>query len=93
VTISGASGSWAALNRTWKITQIDANTFSIPIDSTAFTGPFNGTITTTAPRTSKAIWSIKKFYYSGPNVIREAKAGGVTSENQIWDNINSLSFA
>lgn len=40
VTISGAVGSWAAINGTWPVT-LTANGFSIAVDSTSF-GGFNG---------------------------------------------------
>jgi hypothetical protein len=42
VPFSGGTGAWAALNGTQTITVIDANTFSVAIDSTSF-----GTFTTT----------------------------------------------
>ena len=43
VTISGATGSWTPINGTSTITKIDANSFSIPVDSTAF-GALTGTV-------------------------------------------------
>ena len=40
VTISGANGSWAAINGAWQVTPT-ANGFSLPVDSSQF-GPFSG---------------------------------------------------
>jgi hypothetical protein len=43
VTISGATGSWTPLNGTWAVTVTGANTFTVPVDSTAF-GALAGTV-------------------------------------------------
>lgn len=58
VTISGKTGLWAAINGSWRATQISQTMFSIPVDSTLFgsfgatgtftTGPY-GTTGTTVP--------------------------------------------
>lgn len=69
VTISGGTGSWTAINLTnTTATVIDANTFSIAVDSTAF-GALAGTITftTTAARTTVAEWAVQKFAYDVSN--------------------------
>lgn len=42
ITISGATGNWTAINGSWTITVLSVNTFSIPVDSTAF-GALTGT--------------------------------------------------
>ncbi len=66
VTISGGTGSWTAINGTFTATVTGVNTFTIPVDSTAF-GALAGTITftTTAPRTGVAEWAVKIFTYDG----------------------------
>lgn len=69
VTISGATGTgWTGINATWTATVVDANTFSIPIDSTGF-GTLAGTVVfvTTAPRTTVGEWAVQKFAYDGSN--------------------------
>jgi hypothetical protein len=38
ITILNGTGSWATINGAWKITVIDANSFSIPLDTTGFGG-------------------------------------------------------
>lgn len=43
ITISGGTGNWTAVNGSWTITVTGANTFSIPVDSTAF-GAVTGTL-------------------------------------------------
>lgn len=70
VTISGATGNWAAINITTIATVIDANTFSIPVDSTTF-GALAGTVvfTTTAPRQTVAEWAVMRYFYTGTNLI------------------------
>jgi len=45
VTISGATGDWAALNGTQKITRTGVDTFTIAVDTSAFAGNFDGTMT------------------------------------------------
>lgn len=66
VTISGATGSWTPINGTFTATVIDANTFSIAVNSTTF-GALAGTITfiTTAPRLGVSEWAIQTFGYDG----------------------------
>lgn len=43
VTISGGTGAWAAINGTFTVTVTSADTFTVPVDSTAF-GALAGTI-------------------------------------------------
>jgi hypothetical protein len=61
VTVSGGTGSWAALNGTWTATYINSNSFSLPVNTTAF-GAVAGTIVikTNAPRTSRPVWVVQK---------------------------------
>lgn len=69
VTISGATGTgWTALNATWTATVIDADTFSIPIDSSGF-GTLAGTVVfrTSAPRQTIAEWAVQSLSYGGPS--------------------------
>lgn len=88
VTISGGTGNWTAINGVWgdpgttnaanPATVIDANTFSIPVNSTAF-GALTGTITftTTAPRLTVGEWAVKKLVTSGGgNLIWVGWLGG-----------------
>lgn len=68
VTISGATGNWTPVNGTFTATIVDANTFSIPVDSTGF-GALTGTLvfSTTSPRTTVAEWSVLQYFYDGSN--------------------------
>lgn len=71
VTISGATGTgWSAINATHVATVINANTFSIPVDSSGF-GTLGGTVvfTTTAPRTVMPEWAVQLFSYDGSNNV------------------------
>lgn len=43
--------------------------------------------------TSAAVWQIRKFTYSGSNVIDESWANGNNYFNNIWDNRASLSYS
>lgn len=72
ITISGGTGNWTAINGTFVATIVNANTFSIPVDSTTF-GALTGTIrfTTFAPRTNQQMWAVKQFSYD-------------TSNNLVW---------
>lgn len=92
VIVVDGSGSWAAVNGNRIITRIDANSFSIAINTTAFTGTFAGKIYTRAPQTSKAIWSIKKQYISSSNIIRTSYANGNAAQDKIWDNRASYGY-
>ena len=78
VTIVGATGTgWTAINASWTATVIDANTFSIPIDSTLF-GTLAGTVTftTTAPRTVVAEWAVQLFNYVAGIIKTKTWLGG-----------------
>lgn len=85
VVISNASNDWAAVNGIQIVTSTGANTFTIPINSTGFSGSFDGIIQTYSPQTSKPIWAIQKLFYSGANVIRMAWAQGQAGEAFVWD--------
>lgn len=92
VIISGATGSWAALNGRQIVTRVDADHFSIAVDTSGYSGSFDGVITTTAPRMSSAIWKIAKNYYDGSsNLLRSSFAAGA-APNQIYDNRASLEY-
>lgn len=101
ITISGATGNWAAMNGTWTVTNTGATTFTIPVNSTAFTGSFNGTVQTNCPQTTRAIWSISKNFYNGSSQITNtmwavdpnSQAGGTTSPVQVWDNRAALYYS
>jgi hypothetical protein len=95
VTISGATGTgWTAINATWTATIIDADTFSIPIDSSAF-GTLAGTVvfTTTAPRKTMAEWSVRRLAYDGSNnLIWTGWLNGTSSMNQLCSNASSTTL-
>jgi hypothetical protein len=90
ITISGATEDWKALNGTHIITVTGADGFTIAVDSSEYSGDFDGTVTTTAPSTAKAIWSIHKVYDA--DATRTAYAGGSSDPNQVWGNRASLSY-
>lgn len=92
VFVSGASGDWAALNGIQIVTSTGANTFTIPINTTAFAGSFDGIIQTYSPQTSQPIWAIQKLFYSGTSVIRTAWAQGQAGEAFIWDNRTTYAY-
>lgn len=81
VTISGGTGNWTSINGTFTATITGANTFTIPVNSTAF-GALAGTITftTTAPRTTQPVWSVAKFVYSGSDMTAMFFVGGSSAE-------------
>lgn len=80
VTISGGTGNWTAVNGTFTATIVDANSFSIPIDSTTF-GAVTGTLTytTTAPRSNVAEWEVILYSYTSTNLILKSFLGGTAS--------------
>lgn len=77
VTISGGTGNWAAVNGTWRITYVDGNSFSIPVDTTSF-GAVSGTLvfTTKAPRLSSLIWMVSKAATDGTNATAVVWSNG-----------------
>lgn len=92
VTVAGASAS--ALNRSYAIATVpNTTTFTITTsgvaDATYTTGV---SVTTTAPRSTVAIWSIRAYLYSGANITAEQWANGSTAMNQICDNRASISY-
>lgn len=92
ITISGATGDWAALNGTHPVKAVsDANTITIEADTSAFAGNFDGVVKSRAPRTSAAVWALQKFYYDG-DVIRQARAQGNTACDKVWDSRGTYWF-
>ncbi len=85
VTISGATGTgWTAINGTFVATIIDADTFSIAVNSTGF-GTLAGTVVfgTSAPRTTIAEWAVQRFVWDGSHyVIWSGWIGGTVAFNQ-----------
>lgn len=72
VTVSGATGAgWSAVNIATTATVVDANTFSIPVDTSAL-GAVGGSpvFVTSAPRLGITEWAVQKFAYDlGQNLI------------------------
>lgn len=94
VEISGATGDWAGINGTQKITVLSTTTFSIPVDTSAYAGTFNGVVVTRSPRTGAACWAIQKSYYDGSNQFtRSAWASGSVGDQFIWDNRATLAYS
>jgi hypothetical protein len=77
VVVSGGTGNWTAVNGSFTATIIDANTFSIPVNSTSL-GTLTGTLTftTTAPRTNQKQWAVQMYYYSSNNLVFAAWLNG-----------------
>ena len=98
VTISGATGTgWVSgattVNGTFVATIIDANSFSIPVNTTG-NGTLAGTVlfTTNAPRLAMNEWSVKKFVYDGSNnLIWSGWLGGTSNFNQKCSEATSTS--
>lgn len=94
VRIYNATGDWAAVNGTQKITLVASTTFSVAIDTSAYAGTFNGVIETVSPRTGAACWAIQKSYYdSSSQLTRSAWASGSVGDQYIWDNRATLTYA
>jgi hypothetical protein len=92
IQIENATGDWAAMNGTQKITRTGADTFTIAVNSSAFAGAFDGTVTTTAPRTSAAYWQILKQYYSGDANVRVANCNGSVQPLYVYDSRASYAY-
>lgn len=94
VTISGASGDWAALNGTQQIVTVTGvNAFTIPVNTSGYSGSFDGVVTTNAPRTNATCWSISQNYYSGTSLTRNAWCNSTTSPIYAWDSRTTYAFA
>ena len=92
VTIAGATGDWAGLNGTHVITVTGANAFTVAVNSSAFTGTFDGTITTFAPQTNATVWQIQRNTYTGTQVTRQEWAEGTTALKFAWDSRASYAY-
>lgn len=94
-SVAIAGSTTAALNGTYKIATVGATTtFTI---TTAGVGDatYNNaamTLSTTAPRSTAAIWSIHAYQYSGTNLTVEQWANGSTAMNKICDNRATISY-
>jgi hypothetical protein len=55
VTFAGGTGDWAGINGERAITVIDANSFSVAVNTSAYTGTFGGTIVSNLPYQRAAI--------------------------------------
>ena len=75
VTVSGATGNWTAVNGTWLLNAVDADTFTLrdpttgtQVNTTGATGGIGTVILkTSAPRTTEYRWAIRKYTYDGSN--------------------------
>ena len=92
VVIAGATGDWAGLNGTHIVTVTAANTFTVAVDSSGYAGDFNATITTTAPRTSAAIWQVTKNYWGANGLERTANAEGTVANSKVWNSRASYGY-
>lgn len=100
VTVAGGTGDWAGLNGTYTATNTGANTFTVPKDTSGYAGTFAGTITTSSPQTSRAIWAIQKNFYNGSNQLTNTMwavgvdgTGGAVGPVNIWDNRATLQYS
>lgn len=92
ITIKGATVGWVTVNGTFTATVIDANTFSIPIDSSAF-GALSGTLSflTTAPRQTVAEWGVIRYFYAAgtSDQISSVWLGGATGNAKCSDSAST----
>lgn len=100
VTIAGGVGAWAAINGTRIITVIDADTFSVAVNSSGFAGTFAGTVSTFAPRTNAACWSIQRTFYVNANYLYRStwacdptSTGGTPAPIFAWDSRATYAYA
>lgn len=93
VTIADGAGDWTGLNGDKIITRTGADTFTVAVNSSAYTGTFAGTITTRAPREGAAVWSIQKYVYdASSNLTSSHWADGNTTPDNIAANRTSLAY-
>lgn len=92
ITIAGAIGDWAATNGDQIVTVTGTTTFTIPPDSSGYSGSFAGTMSTFAPRTNAVIWALSKNYYTVANLTRSAWADGSTGVNHAWDSRTTYAY-
>lgn len=91
ITLSGFTGGWVTANGTFTATIINANTFSIVLDSTAF-GAMAGSpiFNTTAPRSTVSEWAVKVIAYTTTFPIWDGwLAGSSTYSAKCSDAISS----
>lgn len=93
VDVAGGTGDWAGINGNQKITVIDANSFSIPVNTSAYAGTFAGAVTTNSPQTNAGVWSIQKFYYDSNGFQnRVSLAGGSPAPRNSWASRATLKY-
>ncbi len=100
VTIAGGTGDWVGINGTHLITVIDADTFSVAVNSSGYSGTFAGSVATFAPRTNAACWAIQRNFYVNTNYLSRStwacdptSTGGSPAPTFAWDSRANYAYA
>ena len=94
IYITGASGSWAALNGAPVATVLSADTFSVPFDATsAGTAPTTIIVTTQAPRWNRPVWNVvKQVSDASGNTLASWNANGIATQLNKCSDRATLSY-
>jgi hypothetical protein len=100
VTIAGVTGD-TDLNRSYVIQTVGSTTTFTVTSANVTDSTYNNagiTLRTTAPRTTQPIWAIKRFFYSGTDLVatrwavNPAKELSSTAAENICDNRATLAY-
>lgn len=91
VIVAGATEDWAGVNGSHIITVINDDSFSIAVDTSGYSGDFDGTARTHAPRLTRAVWAIlRQTVAAGITTVEYAE--GNSDQVHIWTDRASLSY-
>lgn len=93
ITLSGMTGSWAALNGVHRATVVSSTVITVPINSSGF-GAVTGTLSavTKAARLTQPIWGVKVLFTSISSGLPEFEGWAINGFSNVCTDPTTLSY-